>query len=105
MNTTANTITKQLPQFSAKRCKRCNICVHFCAMQAIATDDTGMPYLADPQACTSCGVCRDMCPDWAIYLEAVPIEVEAEVEVEADADGDGDGDKSSATETEPVSRN
>ncbi len=30
-----------------------------------------MPYLADSEACTSCGLCSDMCPDWAVYLTEV----------------------------------
>lgn len=65
---------KQLPQFSSSRCKRCGICVHFCALQALDARD-GLPYLADPSSCTSCGLCRDMCPDWAVYLEPTPVEV------------------------------
>ena len=73
MNTTKNTIMKQLPQFSASRCKRCGICTHFCPVNAIDTCD-GMPFLADSVACTSCGLCRDMCPDWAVALEATAVE-------------------------------
>ncbi len=41
-----------------------------------------MPYLADSEACTSCGLCSDMCPDWAVYLTEVGPE---------DAAGEGHG--------------
>ena len=37
MNATTNITIKKLPQFSAARCKRCGICSHFCAVNAIAT--------------------------------------------------------------------
>ena len=74
MNTTTDTITKQLPQFSSTRCKRCGICGHFCPVQVIGTCDGSMPYLVDPVACTSCGLCQDMCPDWAVSLEPTAME-------------------------------
>jgi 2-oxoglutarate ferredoxin oxidoreductase subunit delta len=66
--TTKNLITKKLPVFMLTRCKRCGICSHFCAAKAIATRDDGAPFLADPEACTSCKLCEDMCPDWAVCL-------------------------------------
>lgn len=84
MNATTNITIKKLPQFSAARCKRCGICSHFCAVNAIATRDGGMPYLAAPETCTSCGLCRDMCPDWAVSLE--PTEVESVEEAETAAE-------------------
>ncbi len=74
METTTVTVMKELPQFSAARCKRCGICSHFCPVRAIDPCDGGMPILADPVACTSCGLCRDMCPDWAISLEPTAME-------------------------------
>ena len=62
---------KLLPEFNKERCKKCGICVHFCANQALGFEDDGLPYLADPKACTSCRLCSDMCPDWAIQLQEV----------------------------------
>jgi 2-oxoglutarate ferredoxin oxidoreductase subunit delta len=76
MNATTNIITKRLPQFSLARCKRCGICIHFCALQALAAGGDGVPYLAHPETCNSCGLCRDMCPDWAICLEPIPLEAQ-----------------------------
>jgi 2-oxoglutarate ferredoxin oxidoreductase subunit delta len=75
MDTIKKTITKEVPQFSSSRCKRCGICGHFCPVRVIDTCDGGMPFLADAVACTSCGLCRDMCPDWAVSLEPVAVEV------------------------------
>ncbi|MCE5253576.1 MAG: 4Fe-4S binding protein [Actinomycetia bacterium] len=59
---------KKLPVFTLTRCKQCGICGHFCPKGAIAFDDQGLPFLADPEACNSCALCVDMCPDWAVYL-------------------------------------
>jgi MinD superfamily P-loop ATPase len=59
---------KKLPVFNLVRCKQCGICGHFCLKAAIAYGEHGYPSLADPEACTSCGLCRDMCPDWAVCL-------------------------------------
>ncbi len=61
---------KRLPSFNLARCKRCGICGHFCPTEAIAFDEQGLPFLADPEACTSCNLCQDMCPDWAVCLLA-----------------------------------
>jgi 2-oxoglutarate ferredoxin oxidoreductase subunit delta len=58
------------PVFDSARCKRCGICAHFCPFDAIALNEDGTPYLAKPEACTSCRLCQDMCPDWAIRLAA-----------------------------------
>lgn len=65
---------KELPVFNAARCKRCGICKHFCSPQCIDTTGDNMPYLARPKACTSCRICRDMCPDWAIQMREMAVE-------------------------------
>lgn len=70
---------KQIPEFDVARCKKCGICKHFCSAEAIDVHEDGTPYLARPKACTSCALCRDMCPDWAIRLCDLN---EAEIEVE-----------------------
>ncbi|MGI5939755.1 MAG: ATP-binding protein [Thermoleophilia bacterium] len=80
MNAPTNIITKRLPEFLVERCKQCGICIHFCAPKALAAGDDGVPYLADHDACTSCGLCRDMCPDWAICLTPCPTEVHSSPE-------------------------
>ena len=50
------------------RCKRCGICSHFCPTGAIEVNKDGAPYLAHPEACTSCHLCERMCPDFVISL-------------------------------------
>ncbi len=39
-----------------------------------------MPYLAKPKACTSCALCRDMCPDWAVQMREMVADEEEKVE-------------------------
>ena len=68
--TTKDLATKRLPVFDLVRCKQCGICAHFCPKDCIAFNDEGDPYLARPEACTSCRMCEYMCPDWAVCLEA-----------------------------------
>jgi len=65
---TKNLTEKKLPVFTLKRCKRCDICSHFCPTEAIDVQEDGTPFLARPEDCTSCGLCEAMCPDWAIYM-------------------------------------
>jgi 2-oxoglutarate ferredoxin oxidoreductase subunit delta len=59
---------KKLPIFTLARCKRCDICSHFCPQEAIVVREDGTPFLARPEVCNSCGLCEDMCPDWAVCL-------------------------------------
>ncbi len=66
--------TKLVPAFSLERCKRCEICTHFCPAGAIQTDKDGIPRLVDPEACTSCKLCEQLCPDFAIRMVHDPEE-------------------------------
>jgi 2-oxoglutarate ferredoxin oxidoreductase subunit delta len=50
-------------------CKACQLCVAFCPVQALATDEDGRPYLAEPDKCTGCLRCEIHCPDMAIYVK------------------------------------
>ena len=61
---------KGLPVFNLTRCKRCGICSHFCPKKCIGIHEDDTPYLAEPDACTSCRMCEYMCPDWAVCLDA-----------------------------------
>jgi len=79
--TTKSATKKKLPVFTLSRCKRCGICSHFCPKQCIGIHSDGTPYLADPEACTSCRMCEYMCPDWAVYL-ALPDEGEADTKAD-----------------------
>ncbi len=49
-------------------CKKCNICTAFCPVSVLANDESGYPVLADEEACTSCGLCELLCPDFAITV-------------------------------------
>ena len=53
-------------------CKRCGNCVAFCPRKALAQDEWGHPYLADPKRCTACGLCEMLCPDFAISVGEAP---------------------------------
>jgi MinD superfamily P-loop ATPase len=57
--TTKDITKKKLPVFTPARCKQCGICSHFCPVEAIGVHDDGTPFLARPEACTSCGLCEE----------------------------------------------
>jgi len=46
-------------------CKACGICVAFCPGKVFDTDETGMPVISRPEACTGCQLCVLRCPDFA----------------------------------------
>ena len=49
-------------------CKRCGICAAFCPTGVLAQDDTGAPYVKEPDKCTGCQLCQLRCPDFAINV-------------------------------------
>jgi len=49
-------------------CKACGICVAFCPTGTLARDETGAPYVKDPDKCAKCGLCELRCPDFAITV-------------------------------------
>jgi 2-oxoglutarate ferredoxin oxidoreductase subunit delta len=49
-------------------CKACGICVAFCPTGTLAKDETGAPYVKDPEKCAKCGLCELRCPDFAITV-------------------------------------
>jgi 2-oxoglutarate ferredoxin oxidoreductase subunit delta len=49
-------------------CKRCGICSAFCPTGVLAQDDTGTPYVKEPDKCTGCQLCQLRCPDFAINV-------------------------------------
>lgn len=55
------------PVFRAE-CIQCLECKDVCPRQALLADAMGYPYLADPERCTSCGLCADICMHSAIRL-------------------------------------
>ena len=51
-------------------CKRCGICVAFCPAGVLAQDESGAPYVKDPDRCTGCQLCELRCPDFAINVRS-----------------------------------
>jgi 2-oxoglutarate ferredoxin oxidoreductase subunit delta len=51
-------------------CKRCGICVAFCPAGVLEQDESGIPYVKDPERCTGCQLCELRCPDFAINLRS-----------------------------------
>ena len=50
-------------------CKGCGICAAFCPEKVLALDESGAPYVKDPDACIGCGLCELRCPDFAITVQ------------------------------------
>jgi 2-oxoglutarate ferredoxin oxidoreductase subunit delta len=50
-------------------CKGCGICASFCPTGALARDETGFPYVKEPEKCINCGWCEIRCPDFAITVQ------------------------------------
>ncbi|MEW6033580.1 MAG: 4Fe-4S binding protein [Chloroflexota bacterium] len=59
---------KEKVTFYRQWCKNCGICAAFCPRAALAYDEAGCPFLADPAACEGCGLCELLCPDFAITV-------------------------------------
>jgi 2-oxoglutarate ferredoxin oxidoreductase subunit delta len=50
-------------------CKGCGICAAFCPTGALARDESGRPYVKEPEKCINCGWCEMRCPDFAITVK------------------------------------
>jgi 2-oxoglutarate ferredoxin oxidoreductase subunit delta len=56
------------------RCKGCSYCIEFCPKDVLEEDKklnrigVHPPRVKDSTLCVGCGVCEDVCPDFAIYL-------------------------------------
>ena len=48
-------------------CKGCAICVDVCPPDCLEMSGP-VPRLVDSDACTSCGMCEYLCPDFAIVV-------------------------------------
>ncbi len=59
----------------ADRCKGCDYCIDYCPRDVLVrsegfnTKGYHPPKVANEDACTFCGLCERICPDFAIYLE------------------------------------
>jgi len=57
-------------EFYRSWCKRCGICAAFCPAGVLAQDESGQPYVKDPERCTGCQLCELRCPDFAINVRS-----------------------------------
>ncbi len=48
------------------RCSKSGLCVQECPMDAILFDENLDGFTIDPDSCTDCGSCADVCPEEAI---------------------------------------
>ena len=57
-----------------ERCKGCSFCIEFCPKDVLEESKKlnliGIhpPQVKDSTLCVGCGVCENVCPDFAIYL-------------------------------------
>jgi 2-oxoglutarate ferredoxin oxidoreductase subunit delta len=56
-------------------CKGCELCIVFCPQSCIRLSEGKinsegylLPVLAEPEKCTACAICGQMCPDLAISV-------------------------------------
>jgi 2-oxoglutarate ferredoxin oxidoreductase subunit delta len=74
-----------LVQFEKDRCKGCELCVAFCALECLemANDINAIGYryarIVHPEKCTGCALCADMCPDSAIRVFRKPKKAKSNV--------------------------
>ncbi len=69
----------------AERCKGCELCIEYCPVDMLvwSSDYNGKgyryPVVADgmEEACVACGYCQSVCPDFAIYIEVLPVQGDA----------------------------
>ncbi len=69
----------------AERCKACELCIEWCPVDMLAWSSEynakGYRYpvlvAGKEEACIACGYCQSVCPDFAIYIEVVPVSEDA----------------------------
>jgi 2-oxoglutarate ferredoxin oxidoreductase subunit delta len=50
-------------------CKACGICIALCPEKVFDVDKQRYPVVARPEECTSCLLCEQHCPDFAIEVK------------------------------------
>jgi len=58
-----------VPQIFEDWCKACGICVAFCPAKVFEQNESGVPVIKNPHACTGCKFCEFHCPDFAISIQ------------------------------------
>lgn len=69
-NQNRTTIWPYVPQINSNLCDGCDACVNTCPHNAIRliTESENKFYKIRPEACTECGICRDVCEREAITI-------------------------------------
>ncbi len=49
-------------------CKACGICYEVCPRGVLAPNEVGKATVAAGDKCTSCKLCENLCPDFAIEI-------------------------------------
>jgi 2-oxoglutarate ferredoxin oxidoreductase subunit delta len=66
-----------------ERCKGCRICIEVCQAEVLGTSDAANraghhpPCILNMDACTFCGLCEMLCPDFAIFVTPEESEVDS----------------------------
>jgi len=55
-------------EINYKWCKGCGICYSLCPKGVLAGDQFGKVIIKNPEACISCRICEEHCPDYCIRI-------------------------------------
>lgn len=71
VNRREQSVSKLLPEFDASKCNGCKECVTFCRFHALMyIKEKPMVF---PEVCHSCGGCKMVCPEHAVWEKEKPI--------------------------------